>query len=342
MSNTELSPNGVKTEIIENMKTTTTARAVAAIAGLLLLTICTGCSHIAGPVDGPGMERDSADYAATDSAATLVADSLGAVEAEADKLYKPRIENGDVLIDFDDELCKEFTENKLNVPYNELGKNRKVEGLQGKCVEILKCATLLPAAANPEPCIAMRTDKGEVFVLSITEALEEGDMTCGKYMNLADTGITKAKVAHLTLVHDEAGEKPAAVLSNGELQEFSLCNAWGYYVMDDYDLVIHLSKDWCLSIDKKEGPGACHIGGWFGSEREGHGQISYHTNLGLGIVMNIDSDSDENLAVKAMTLNYANAKQLSLPMPSGREISSPERLYSDPWTSGYFHFKNHK
>lgn len=318
----------------------TTARAVVATAGLLLLTIFTGCSHIAGPVDGPGMERDSADYA-SDSAAILVADSLGASQAELDKLYKARIENGNVLIDFDDELCKEFTENKLNVPYNELGKNRKVKGLQGKCVEILKCAVSLPTGGgNGEPCLAMRTDKGDVYMFSITEALEEGDMTCGKYLNLTNKETTKAKLVRLTLVHDdEEGEKPAAVLSDGQLYEFSLCSEWGYYVIDDCDLVVHLSKDWCISIDKKEGADACHISGWFCSNQEGHGQISFYTNLGLSIVMNVDLDADDNLTAKAMTLNYADAKQLSLPVASGREITNPERLYSDPWTSGYFHFK---
>lgn len=306
---------------------------LAVAIGFLLVS----CKNLMKPVDGPGMERDSADFAnEVDSVKAQAGAKTAGAQDGANAIYEPRIKDGAVYIDFNMERCEQYAREKLDAPCNILKETYKVEGLKGRCVETLKCVIGKGGKdfdGIGDPCLVMRTDNGRVYLLSIREAVEEGDVTCGEFMNLKDK-----KVESLALSQDgKLGETPEAVLQGGKKHRLGLSTWWGYYVVDGTSFVIHLSRDWCLTLEQRENPGACSLAGCYGSNVAGHGQILFFTNLEISIEADVDFKSGEEPAVLSMTLDYNN-EQLSLPVPSG-EALKVERLYNNPWDWGYFQNK---
>lgn len=302
-------------------------------AGFLLVS----CKNLVKPVDGPGMERDSADFAnEPDSTKAQSQAKTASTQDGANAIYEPRIKDGAVYLDFNMKLCEQYAQEKLDAPCNILEDTYKVEGLEGRCVEVLKCI-IGNGGKNfdgiGDPCLVMRTDKGRIFLLSIREAVEEGDVTCGEYMNLQDVN-----VKGLAILQDkETGEVAAAVLPNGSKRPVGLSTWWGYYVVDGSGFVIHLSRDWCLTLENREDTGGCHLTGWYGSKVSGHGQVLFYSNLELGIEADVDTETGDEPVIPFMTLDYDKG-QLSLPVPSGKALKV-ERLYNNPWDWGYFQNK---
>lgn len=332
---------------IENRKKTT-MKSLAIICIVVTGLACYGLTRcMIRPVDGPGMERDSANYALPPDtckasggckqsggceadASSKRAGGCGASggQQDANSLYKVRMKNGEVILDFDDQLCKEFVEGRLDNPYNDLGKNRKVEGLEGQCVEVMKCIVGKGGFQYDgigDPYLVMRTEARKVYVLSIIEALTEGDMRCGPVH-----GVTGA--LSLSTGGDKTnGEYAVARLAGGQTKTFGGWRRWGYYVIDEYNFVIHLTRDFCVSLDKEPRQGY-HESGTFYESWAGSGLLELSTTLKHGpkcITLNIEDD-----AVKLDDMEAGG----SLPVPCGQTLKV-KRLYANPWDWGYFHHK---
>lgn len=278
-----------------------------------LVRVCDASSGKWGYADRNG--KTTFDYQAT-----------GTPLPDADGIYEARIVNGEVYLDFDDEAFGRYTrdvlgKNGLQSP----GRNRKVEGLKGACAELMKCVAGEGGESYDgigQPYLAMRTDDGRVYVLSVLEAVE-GDMLCGPVPNV-DGAVA------LTTEYDAAnGLFPAARLSDGTDWVFGGWWLWGYYVMEDYDFVIHLSRDYCISLDKRP-PHEYHNSGIFFQSWAGSGIIQLSTDLADGS-MTISMREDP----ETWSFNVDDVvDNPSIPILCGEYIRTA-RLFEDPWKSGY-------
>lgn len=330
------------------MKTNNTMKTLAII--LVIVAAAAACYFLARcavkPVDGPGMERNHVDsdsvhvagHAHDSISATPNADNAEGI-FDVNAVYEARIKGGEVYVDFNTDLCNRLAEEKLGSPCNILKKSNKVEGLGGKCVEALKCIANYGYAGVGDPFLVMLTAGGEVYVLSIVEAIEEGDMTCGRCLNL-DAGRLKGRKVKAIKRIDSSKEGEdhgaVAVLDNGEQRYIDICQEWGYYVVKGGGCVVHLSRDWCFTVDDKERSASNHISGLFATKHETDNSFTFYTDKGVDMRLDVDWEGD-NMLVKAFTLSY-NEQRYKLPITSGARATGVERLFNNPWDWGYFQY----
>lgn len=253
---------------------------------------------------------------------------------DADGIYEARIVDGEVYVDFDHELTKRFVSKYFGEnAYEPVGKNLKVEGLKGSCLEVMKCIVGKGGASYDgvgRPYLVMRTDEEKVYLLSIIEALE-GDMLCGPVPN------TDGAVALTTGYEGNNGLYASAKLKDGTEWTFDGWWLWGYYVMEDYGFVVHLSRDYCVCLDKQP-PHEYHNCGTFYQSWAGSGIMVLSTDLEVGSLSismkEYDEDSEGTEEIWSLEVNDV-VDNPSIPILCEQSIRSV-RLSVDPWKSGYF------
>lgn len=160
------------------------------------------------------------------------------------QLYTATIQSDGVKIDFDLEECGRYADSFLNHPAR-ITRSAMVEGLGGRVVELLKTNI----GPDWNPVLVMRTADGKVFLLNVREIMDTGDYVCGQVH-----GITNAKALKVVRSKGQLGTTPAAVLADGKtcpLQGSQTDS--GFYAIDGYDLVVHITSDYGINLLNKEG-----------------------------------------------------------------------------------------
>lgn len=167
-----------------------------------------------------------------------------AATAQSD-LYKAVIQkDGRVRLNFNRAVCDRMARAMFDQePRNPT--SAVVMGTSGRIVELLKTRF----GPDWNPVLLMRNSAGRVFVLNVQEAVKDGDMTCGMVY-----GVSGARTLKEVKRNGGRHVEWQAVLKNGKSVTFVGSDTdSGRYAVEGYDAVIHITRDYGISIENKAG-----------------------------------------------------------------------------------------
>lgn len=238
------------------------------------------------------------------------------------QLYTATIlRNGGVKVDFDLAEANRYSTSFLEHPAR-ITKSAEVEGLKDKVVELLKTNI----GPDWNPVLLMRTANGNVFLLNIRETIDVGDYTCGQVQS-----IKNAKGLKVIKQQGQYWTTPAAILKEGKTAAILGSDSLsGYYVIDDYDVVINITSDYGINITNKKGEPIAN-GSWYQSW-EGNGMVVMSCCFDKGkteIEMYLDDNSQSDEEHPSFKI-YSITGQTADLLPFDKKLHS-RRLYKEPY-----------
>lgn len=226
-------------------------------------------------------------------------------------LYSAVIQSdGTVKLVFNKEQCA-FTASAFLDKEPQNPDSAVVCGVKGRVVQLLE--TRLGMDWNP--ILVMLTANGEGYLLNISEVIAYGDMNCG-----AVHGLKNVKALDIEKTGSMPNPQlPVAVLDNGDRVTFVGSDTYsGFYAIDGYDAVVHITRDFGIEIEDKEG-NILAEGTWYESFA-GSGMVVLTCELSDGSNMEVEmyGDFDPNPSF----VFYPDKDVISLPFPSEEKLKS--------------------